>query len=174
MPQLIRPHEALGFLNEHDLVNTHVPIRMAVTMETTIQAVLEDAASRSHRGEDPNWPEVLRTLGVVLPGSTGHTFVCPVPASPAELSELSRTAVDMQPYARLDGLVDAVVKQLAVHLEISALAAEVFDSYERGSHWLNQSNRALDGEVPVDLLNEEDGYGRVKRLLLRIDDGAFS
>lgn len=143
-------------------------------METTIQAVLEDAAARSRRGEDPNWPEVLRALGVILPGSTDHSVLCPVPASAAEHAELSSKAVAMQPYARLDPLVDAVVQQLAVHLEISALAAEVFESYERGSHWLHRSNRALHGEVPVDLLNGEDGHGRVKRLLLRIDDGAYS
>ncbi len=143
-------------------------------MRMTIETVVEEAAERARRGEDPDWPGVLRLFGLVDPDAPAGAVVCPLPASDVAHAELTQMALALRPYASQDPLVDAVLAQVDRHLTISALAADVFEDYGRGVAWLRRPSRALGGEVPVDLLATDQGYGRVERLLRRIDAGAYS
>lgn len=143
-------------------------------MRMTIEAVVAEAAERARRGEDPDWPGVLRLFGLVDPDAPAGAVVCPLPASDAAHAELTQMALALRPYASQDPQLDTVVAQLGRHLKISALAADVFEGYGRGVAWLRRPNRALGGEVPVDLLDTDEGYGRVERLVQRIDAGAYS
>ncbi|WP_290652357.1 antitoxin Xre/MbcA/ParS toxin-binding domain-containing protein [Aquisalimonas sp.] len=54
---------------------------------------------------------------------------------------------------------------------IYARAAEVFGEHERGRQWLEQPNRALDGQVPAELLVHYPGVHQVEQLLGRIERG---
>lgn len=53
-------------------------------------------------------------------------------------------------------------------------AVEVLGSIEKARVWLKTPNRALDREIPLDLLDTEIGARQVEEVLLRINYGIFS
>jgi uncharacterized protein (DUF2384 family) len=53
-------------------------------------------------------------------------------------------------------------------------AAEVFGSAEIARRWLQEPNLAIDGRPPMELLDSESGYARVRTLLDRIDYGVLA
>lgn len=57
---------------------------------------------------------------------------------------------------------------------IGARAVEVFESEETARKWLNRPNRALGGEVPLNLLDTDAGAEQVDELLTRIEYGVYS
>lgn len=57
---------------------------------------------------------------------------------------------------------------------IIAKAVEVLGSLEHAQAWLKSPNRALGGEVPLDLLDTEIGARQVDEILIRLDFGMFS
>jgi putative toxin-antitoxin system antitoxin component (TIGR02293 family) len=53
-------------------------------------------------------------------------------------------------------------------------AVEVLGSIEKARVWLKTPNRALGGEIPLDLLDTEIGARQVEEILLRLNYGIFS
>jgi len=57
---------------------------------------------------------------------------------------------------------------------IAALAEEVLGSREKAGRWLQKSNRALGGVMPIERLRTEPGARQVEEILLRIEHGVIS
>ena len=57
---------------------------------------------------------------------------------------------------------------------IAAQAGEVLGSTEKAAHWLQASNRALGGRVPLALLDTDAGAREVEEVLGRIEHGVYS
>jgi putative toxin-antitoxin system antitoxin component (TIGR02293 family) len=55
-----------------------------------------------------------------------------------------------------------------------AQTVEVLGSIDKARVWLKSPNRALGGEVPLDLLDTEIGASQVDEVLLRLNYGIFS
>ncbi|MEA5417442.1 type II RES/Xre toxin-antitoxin system antitoxin [Synechococcus sp. BA-132 BA5] len=55
-----------------------------------------------------------------------------------------------------------------------AQTVEVLGSIDKARVWLKSPNRALGGEVPLDLLDTEIGAHQVEDVLLRLNYGIFS
>jgi putative toxin-antitoxin system antitoxin component (TIGR02293 family) len=53
-------------------------------------------------------------------------------------------------------------------------AADMIGDRDRARMWLGTPSRALDGNVPLDLLDTDAGTRLVEDTLLRISDGAFA
>ncbi len=58
--------------------------------------------------------------------------------------------------------------------EIEALAEAVIGNKQQAHRWLSDPNLALGDKAPIDLLGSEQGYERVKTLLLRIEYGVLA
>lgn len=58
--------------------------------------------------------------------------------------------------------------------EISALASAVIGDANKAMQWLSQPNLATDNRAPIDLIGEQNGYERVKSLLLRVEYGVLA
>ena len=54
---------------------------------------------------------------------------------------------------------------------IAAHAATVFGSEEKAAAWLHRPNRALHGEIPIDLLDTDVGVRQIEDVLGRIGHG---
>jgi putative toxin-antitoxin system antitoxin component (TIGR02293 family) len=57
---------------------------------------------------------------------------------------------------------------------IIARVEEVFGSREKAEIWLNEPNRALNLQRPLDLLDTDEGAKQVEEVLIRIEHGVFS
>jgi len=57
---------------------------------------------------------------------------------------------------------------------VAAQAFEVFASEDKAATWLGRPNRALNGEVPIRLLDTDVGTRQVEDLLGRIEHGIVS
>ena len=55
-----------------------------------------------------------------------------------------------------------------------AKAMDVLGAKKKAAHWLTTSNRALGGEVPINLLDTSAGAHEVEALLDRIEYGVYS
>lgn len=55
-----------------------------------------------------------------------------------------------------------------------AQAASVLGTIDKARVWLKAPNRALGGDVPLDLLDTDIGSRQVEEVLLRLDYGIFS
>ena len=51
---------------------------------------------------------------------------------------------------------------------------EVFENKERFNQWMSRPNRALGGQVPYDLIDNQFGREEIKNLIGRIDYGVYS
>ena len=57
---------------------------------------------------------------------------------------------------------------------VVAMATETLGTSAKASSWLQNPNRALEGQVPLDLLDTETGVRAVETILGRIDYGLYS
>jgi hypothetical protein len=57
---------------------------------------------------------------------------------------------------------------------ILAKAIDVLEDQAKAVHWLNTPNRALGGEIPINLLDTSSGEHEVEALLDRIEYGVYS
>jgi putative toxin-antitoxin system antitoxin component (TIGR02293 family) len=57
---------------------------------------------------------------------------------------------------------------------VLALAKETLGSMEKASRWLQTSNRALEGDKPIDRLDTDIGVRSVEQVLGRIEYGLYS
>lgn len=58
--------------------------------------------------------------------------------------------------------------------EVEKLATDVIGSNEDAIKWLSEPNPATDDRAPLDLLGDQEGYERVKNLLMRIEYGVLA
>ena len=89
----------------------------------------------------------------------------------ATLSVPLRTLVRRKRQRRLQSDESDRVFRLAT---VAAHAVEVFGTLERAGRWLRRSNRALGGEIPLELLDTEVGARQVDEILGRIEHGLYS
>lgn len=59
-------------------------------------------------------------------------------------------------------------------LRVHARAGEAFGDMDRAARWLRKPNRALNGLLPIDLLNSDAGSRAVEKVLGRIEHGIVS
>ena len=64
--------------------------------------------------------------------------------------------------------------RLLRYARIAARAEEVFKEVESAQNWLKRPNQALNGEIPLNLLDTEAGVEQVDDLLSRIEYGIHS
>ena len=57
---------------------------------------------------------------------------------------------------------------------VFAKTKDTFGTAEKASRWLQSPNRALGGDVPLELLDTDAGAQSVQTILLRIDYGVYS
>ena len=58
--------------------------------------------------------------------------------------------------------------------QIASLASAVIGDREQALQWLSEPKVALDNNAPIDLIGEQDGFERVKALLMRIECGVLA
>jgi putative toxin-antitoxin system antitoxin component (TIGR02293 family) len=110
----------------------------------------------------------------------------PVKALPALAQEL---AIELKALAKVVGISDRTLsRRLASGARLSAeesdrtmrvarvfaQAKDTFGTAQKASHWLQSPNRALGGDVPLELLDTDAGAQSVQTILLRIDYGVYS
>jgi len=77
--------------------------------------------------------------------------------------------------ATSNGRLTAVESDRVVRLaRILALAKETLGNMEKASRWLQTSNRALEGDKPIDRLDTDIGVRSVEQVLGRIEHGLYS
>jgi putative toxin-antitoxin system antitoxin component (TIGR02293 family) len=64
--------------------------------------------------------------------------------------------------------------RLARVLELHDIALRTFDDAEHASAWLRAPNRALSGEIPLELVVTSTGARLVEDALLRIEHGVYT
>lgn len=57
---------------------------------------------------------------------------------------------------------------------VFAMATDTLGTSEKASRWLQKSNRALDGNTPLELLDTDAGTQEVRTVLMRIEYGLYS
>jgi putative toxin-antitoxin system antitoxin component (TIGR02293 family) len=74
-----------------------------------------------------------------------------------------------------NGRLTAAESDRVVRLaRVLALAKETLGNMERASRWLQTSNRALEGDKPIDRLDTDIGVRSVEQVLGRIEYGLYS
>lgn len=64
--------------------------------------------------------------------------------------------------------------RLARVVRVAARAEEALGDRDKAAHWLRSSNRSLQGQRPIDLLESDIGARMVERVLGRIEHGVYS
>jgi putative toxin-antitoxin system antitoxin component (TIGR02293 family) len=110
----------------------------------------------------------------------------PVKTLPALAQELS---IELKALAKVVGISDRTLsRRLASGSRLSAEESDrtmrvarvfaktkdTFGTAEKASRWLQSPNRALGGDVPLELLDTDAGAQSVQTILLRIDYGVYS
>ncbi len=110
----------------------------------------------------------------------------PVKALPALAQELS---IEVKALAKLVGISDRTLsRRLASGSRLTAEESDrtmrvarvfaqtkdTFGTKDKASQWLQSPNRALGGDVPLELLDTDAGAQSVQTILLRIDYGVYS
>jgi putative toxin-antitoxin system antitoxin component (TIGR02293 family) len=104
------------------------------------------------------------------------------------LAELAEGEIPQASVYRLIGSGRTLQRKRSQDLKLSALESdrlarlarmlvrteEVFGDAERSRRWLMEPNRALGGQLPLELLDSDTGTVAVDRILVRIDHGVFS
>lgn len=74
-----------------------------------------------------------------------------------------------------NGRLTAAESDRVVRLaRVLALAKETLGGMEKASRWLQTSNRALEGDKPIDRLDTDTGVRSVEQVLGRIEYGLYS
>ncbi len=110
----------------------------------------------------------------------------PVAALPAVAGRLT---MDRKALARVIGISDRTLSRRLAHAEtlsaeesdrtvrlarVVAMATETFGTPEKASTWLKSPNRAIEGSIPIELLDTDAGTRTVETILGRIEWGVYS
>jgi putative toxin-antitoxin system antitoxin component (TIGR02293 family) len=110
----------------------------------------------------------------------------PVKALPALAGEMS---IELKALAKVVGISDRTLSRRMASdsrltaeesdrtmrvARVFAKTKDTFGTAEKASRWLQSPNRALGGDVPLELLDTDAGAQSVQTILLRIDYGVYS
>jgi putative toxin-antitoxin system antitoxin component (TIGR02293 family) len=87
------------------------------------------------------------------------------------LSVSIKTMERKSPKEKLDKRTSSHAVEIA---RVMRHAFEVFEDADKVKRWMNQENRALHGQKPVDLLETLTGINLVNDILGRIEEGVYS
>jgi putative toxin-antitoxin system antitoxin component (TIGR02293 family) len=124
---------------------------------------------------DPQPAQLLGAIRVGLPAAALESFVVRTTLD----TEWVTSLLGMSPRtwarrkAQAQQLTPVESDRLYRLAHAVARAADVLGSRDKGVRWLRKPNRALGGEVPMDLLDTEIGEGQVLAVLDRIEHGVF-
>ncbi len=150
--------------------------------------------------EADNWRMTVGAIAAVLGGSETLTRTVEYPA---ELTLLTREGlpvdsllclarelqIDRKSLARIVGLSERTLNRRISRKErltaaesdrvvrlarVVATATDTLGTAEKASLWLQTPNRALDGAIPLELLDTDTGTGSVETILGRIAYGIYS
>ncbi len=107
------------------------------------------------------------------PASKVHSIVEALVGSAYRRPECLTIVADNLAKRILDG-EPQFLAELIRTLEIKILADRVFSDQEKADAWLCRPNRALSGQKPNELLQDELGTAVVRELLEQIDHGIFA
>ena len=94
-----------------------------------------------------------------------------VPEAASVLQMPARTLARRRQFRRLAADESDRLYRLA---RIAAHAVSVFGSEDKAGMWLRRPNRALNGELPIQVLDTDVGARQIEDLLGRIEHGAIS
>ncbi len=138
-----------------------------------------DILSPGKRGKIPvqwNIPNIRNTLRQGLPYSSLEHLRGKLELEPLAITSLLETSPRTINRRKLmKKLTPAESDRLFRVARIMALAEEVFDNdSHKASSWLCKSNRTLNNEKPISLLNTDVGVKQVEELLMQIEYGMLS
>jgi|SRR5207302_10334977 len=94
-----------------------------------------------------------------------------VPEAASVLHMPPRTLARRRQTRRLDGHESDRLYRIA---RVAAQAFAVFSTEEKAATWLRRPNRALNGELPIHLLDTDVGARQIEDILGRIEHGVVS
>ncbi|HYJ79956.1 MAG TPA: antitoxin Xre/MbcA/ParS toxin-binding domain-containing protein [Longimicrobiaceae bacterium] len=132
--------------------------------------------------EDPGMPdrirsdlEWIRAVQSGLPVSTVDTMIDELGFTVTEVEQLvlpRRTLAHRR--ARKQPLTRDESVRLARVARVALIALDTFGNSAKAYAWLRRPNRALQGGVPIDILDTDDGARMVEQVLGRLAHGLFS
>jgi len=142
----------------------------------TTQAIYDLLGGQKALGVPPPTLDQLRgLLEEGLPYATVETVRDTLGLSRPEvlavLAITDRTLIRRKKEHRLQASESDRLFRLA---RVASLALDVLEDREKVRRWMHKPNRALGGEVPLQLLATDIGARQVEELLHRIDYGLFS
>ncbi len=96
---------------------------------------------------------------------------CPAPEAASVLHMPPRTLARRRQTRKLDADESDRLYRIA---RVAAQAFAVFGTEDRAATWLRRPNRALNGEVPLHLLDTDVGARQIEDILGRIEHGVVS
>ena len=94
-----------------------------------------------------------------------------VPEAASVLHMPPRTLARRRQTRKLDGDESDRLYRIA---RVAAQAFAVFGAEDKAATWLRRPNRALNGELPIDLLDTDVGARQIEDILGRIEHGVVS
>jgi len=136
-----------------------------------VAALFEDEGAEGARTE-LEWVESVKSG---LPASAVDTVIEKLGFSPAEIEEL---VLPRRTLAHRRAKKQALTLDESVRLaRVARVALEANDTFGDGANahkWLRRPNRALNGAIPIALLDTDDGARLVETILGRLAHGLFS
>lgn len=129
--------------------------------------------SKVFRGRTrPSTAELRARIRLGLPYSSLESLRQRLQLTLPETATLLQTPMRTLARRKRERKLQAVESDRLVRLaRVAAHAVMVFGDEERAATWLRRSNRALNGEMPLRLLDTEIGTAQVEDVLGRIEHG---
>lgn len=131
--------------------------------------------SRVFRGRVSDAEDMQEALRKGFPFAAFYAVMRVLELRPQDLADLlgvaSRTLARRKANRQLSAIESDRLYRVAY---ITLVASEVLGSLEKAKTWLRNENRALGGQPPLGLLDNEIGERRVEELLNRINYGIYS
>ncbi len=119
--------------------------------------------------------QLVEALRQGLPSAAADALVAPEGITRDELHRLVIPRRTLAKRRQMGGTLTAQESdRLARVARILGRAEEAFQNAEKAHRWLRKPNRALEGQVPLELLVTEAGARLVEQALLRITHGIFA
>jgi putative toxin-antitoxin system antitoxin component (TIGR02293 family) len=117
----------------------------------------------------------VRAIQAGLPASAVDAIVAELGFTIAEMEQLviprrtlAHRRANKQPLTRDES------DRLARIARVALWAQETFGDQQKAATWLRRPNRALGGNLPIDLLDTDDGARLVEQVIGRLGYGVFS
>jgi putative toxin-antitoxin system antitoxin component (TIGR02293 family) len=145
---------------------------MSTTFSVAELLTEEDVLTLDDVQSDLDW---VRAIQAGLPASAVDAIVAELGFTIAEMEQLviprrtlAHRRANKQPLTRDES------DRLARIARVALWARETFGDQQKAATWLRRPNRALGGNLPIDLLDSDDGARLVERVIGRLGYGVFS